>query len=144
MDNTIQKITRSKAPTLQSFMYCYVESYKWMARQTFLCHTWRWLIWSRASKQKRCLRNVWNWSQNDALSYSRRVQSPGAFIFSSVHGWETKISTETHTVLADTGNTFSSLVNNQLDAQLLYFIILLLQSSTYFEQRRAHHHQKVN
>jgi len=31
-----------------------------------------------------------------------------------------------------------SLVNNQLDAQLLYFIIGLLQSSTCFEERRAH------
>jgi len=35
-----------------------------------------------------------------------------------------------------------TLVNNQLDAQLLYFIIRLLQSSPCFEQRRAHH-QKV-
>ena len=31
------------------------------------------------------------------------------------------------------------LVNDQLDAQLLYFIIRLLQPSTCFEQRRAHH-----
>ena len=35
----------------------------------------------------------------------------------------------------------ASLVNNQLDAQLLYFIIRLLQSSTCFEQRRAHHQE---
>ena len=34
-----------------------------------------------------------------------------------------------------------TLVNDQLDAQLLYFIIRLLQSSTYFEQRRAHHQE---
>ena len=34
-----------------------------------------------------------------------------------------------------------TLVNNQLDAQLLYFIIRLLQSSTCFEQRRAHHQE---
>ena len=34
-----------------------------------------------------------------------------------------------------------ALVNNQLDAQLLYFIIRLLQSSTCFEQRRAHHQE---
>ena len=30
------------------------------------------------------------------------------------------------------------LVNDQVDAQLLYFILGLLQSSTCFEQRRAH------
>jgi len=34
-----------------------------------------------------------------------------------------------------------TLVNNQLDEQLLYFIIRLLQSSTCFEQRRAHHQE---
>ena len=34
-----------------------------------------------------------------------------------------------------------NLVNDQLDAQLLYFIIRLLQSSTCFEQRRAHHQE---
>ena len=34
-----------------------------------------------------------------------------------------------------------SLVNDQLDAQFLYFIIRLLQSSTCFEQRRAHHQE---
>jgi len=34
-----------------------------------------------------------------------------------------------------------TLVNEQLDAQLLYFIIRLLQSSTCFEQRRAHHQE---
>jgi len=33
------------------------------------------------------------------------------------------------------------LVNDQLDAQLLYFIIRLLQYSTCFEQRRAHHQE---
>jgi len=33
------------------------------------------------------------------------------------------------------------IVNDQLDAQLLYFIACLLQSSTCFEQRRAHHHE---
>ena len=33
------------------------------------------------------------------------------------------------------------LVNDQLDAQLLYFIIRLLQSSTCFDQRRAHHQE---
>jgi len=33
------------------------------------------------------------------------------------------------------------LVNNQLDAQLLYFILRLLKSSTCFEQRRAHHQE---
>ena len=32
-------------------------------------------------------------------------------------------------------------VNDQLDAQLLYFTIRLLQSSTCFEQRRAHHQE---
>ena len=31
-----------------------------------------------------------------------------------------------------------TLVNDQLDTQLLYYIIRLLQSSTCFEQRRAH------
>ena len=35
-----------------------------------------------------------------------------------------------------------TLVDDQLDAQVLYFIIRLLQSSTCFEQRRAHH-QKI-
>jgi len=34
-----------------------------------------------------------------------------------------------------------TLVNDQLDAQLLYFIIRLLQSPTCFQQRRAHHHE---
>jgi len=34
-----------------------------------------------------------------------------------------------------------SLVNDQLDAQLLYIIIRLLQSSTRFEQRRARHQE---
>ena len=34
-----------------------------------------------------------------------------------------------------------TLVNDQLDAQLLYFILVLLQSSTCFEQRRAHHQE---
>ena len=34
-----------------------------------------------------------------------------------------------------------TLVNNQLDAQLLYFIIRLLQSSTCFEQRHVHHQE---
>jgi hypothetical protein len=34
-----------------------------------------------------------------------------------------------------------TLVNDQLDAQLLYFIIRLLQSSTCFEQRHAHHQE---
>ena len=34
-----------------------------------------------------------------------------------------------------------TLVNDQLDAQFLYFIIRLLQSSTCFEQRRAHHQE---
>ena len=37
----------------------------------------------------------------------------------------------------------TTLVNDQLDAQLLYFIIRLLQSSTCFEQRSAYH-QEVN
>ena len=35
----------------------------------------------------------------------------------------------------------TNLVNDQLDAQLLYFIIRLLQSSTCFERRRAHHQE---
>ena len=34
-----------------------------------------------------------------------------------------------------------TLVNDQLDAQLLCFIIRLLQSSTCFEQRCAHHQE---
>ena len=34
-----------------------------------------------------------------------------------------------------------TLVNDQLQAQLLYFIIRLLQSSTCLEQRRAHHQE---
>jgi len=34
-----------------------------------------------------------------------------------------------------------TLVNDQLDTQLLYFIIRLLQSSTCFEQSRAYHHE---
>jgi len=34
-----------------------------------------------------------------------------------------------------------TLVNNQLDAQLLCFITRLLQSSKCFEQRRAHHQE---
>ena len=34
-----------------------------------------------------------------------------------------------------------TLVNNQHDAQLLYFIIRLLQSSTCSKQRRAHHQE---
>jgi len=36
---------------------------------------------------------------------------------------------------------YETLVNDQLDAKLLYFIIRLLQSSTCFEQRRAHHQE---
>jgi len=36
-----------------------------------------------------------------------------------------------------------SLVNDQLDAQFLYYIIRLLQFSTCFDQRCAHH-QEVN
>jgi Mg2+/citrate symporter len=35
----------------------------------------------------------------------------------------------------------TTLVNDQLDAQLLYFIISLLQFCTCFEQRRAHHQE---
>ena len=34
-----------------------------------------------------------------------------------------------------------TLVNDRLDAQLIYFIIRLLQSSTCFEQRLAHHQE---
>jgi len=34
-----------------------------------------------------------------------------------------------------------TLVNDQLDPQLLFFIIRLLQSSTCFEQCRAHHQE---
>jgi len=34
-----------------------------------------------------------------------------------------------------------SLVNDQLDAQFLYFIIRLFQSSTCLEQHRAHHQE---
>jgi len=34
-----------------------------------------------------------------------------------------------------------TLVNDQLDAQLLYFIIRLLQFSTCFEQSSAHHQE---
>jgi len=37
----------------------------------------------------------------------------------------------------------TTIVNDQLDAKLIYFILCLLQSSTCFEQRRAHH-QEVN
>jgi len=37
--------------------------------------------------------------------------------------------------------TTINLVNDQLDAQFLYFIIRLLQSSMCFEQRRAHHQE---
>ena len=36
-----------------------------------------------------------------------------------------------------------NLVDDQLEAQLIYYIIRLLHSSTFFEQRRAHH-QEVN
>jgi len=35
----------------------------------------------------------------------------------------------------------TTLVNDQLNAQLFYFNIPLLQSSTCFEQRRAHHQE---
>jgi len=35
------------------------------------------------------------------------------------------------------------LVNDQFDAQIIYFIIRLLQSSTCFEQRRSHHQEVV-
>jgi len=35
----------------------------------------------------------------------------------------------------------TTLVNDQLDAQFLYFIIRLLQSSTCFEQCCAHHQE---
>ena len=35
----------------------------------------------------------------------------------------------------------TTLVNDQLDAQLFYFIIRLLQSSTCFENRRPHHQE---
>jgi len=38
-------------------------------------------------------------------------------------------------------NLVITLVNNQPDAQLLYFIIHLLQFSTCFEQCRAHHQE---
>ena len=41
----------------------------------------------------------------------------------------------------DTAELRFTFVNDQLDAQLLYFIIRLLQSSTCFEQRRAHHQE---
>jgi hypothetical protein len=34
-----------------------------------------------------------------------------------------------------------TLVNDQLDAQFLYFTLRLLQSSTCFEQRGAHHQE---
>ena len=34
-----------------------------------------------------------------------------------------------------------TLVNDQLDAHLLYFIIRLLESSTCFKHRRAHHQE---
>jgi len=34
-----------------------------------------------------------------------------------------------------------TLVNNEFDAQLLYFILRLLHSPTCFEQRRAHHQE---
>jgi len=34
-----------------------------------------------------------------------------------------------------------TLVNDQLNAQLLYFIIRSLQSSTCFEQHHAHHQE---
>ena len=37
--------------------------------------------------------------------------------------------------------TSITLVNDQLDAQLLYFIIRLLQSSTCLKQRRTHHQE---
>ena len=40
-----------------------------------------------------------------------------------------------------TVHLFTTLVNDQLEAQLLYFIIRLLQSSTCFEQRRVHHQE---
>ena len=40
-----------------------------------------------------------------------------------------------------TAHLSTILVNDQLDAQFLYFIIRLLQSSTCFEQRRAHHQE---
>jgi hypothetical protein len=43
--------------------------------------------------------------------------------------------------LTELNNYEIRLVNNQLEAQLLYFIIRLLQSSTCFEQRRAHHQE---
>ena len=33
------------------------------------------------------------------------------------------------------------LVNDQFDAQIIYFIIRLLQSSTCFEQRRSHYQE---
>ena len=39
------------------------------------------------------------------------------------------------------GTELCTLVNDQLDAQFLYFIIRLLQSSTCFEHRRAHHQE---
>ena len=40
-----------------------------------------------------------------------------------------------------THNSVVALINDQLDAQLLYFIIRLLQSCTRFEQRLAHHQE---
>jgi len=43
----------------------------------------------------------------------------------------------------DSNNFCVTLVNDQLDAQLLYFIIQLLQSSTCFEQCHALHQVKL-
>jgi hypothetical protein len=89
-------------------MYCYVESYNWMARQTFLWHTWHLLIWSRISKRKWWLRNVWNWSQNGALSYSIWVQSSVDLFSPLCMGEKRSFQLKHAPCFADTGNTLSS------------------------------------
>ena len=56
-----------------------------------------------------------------------------------------KVSSDKHTTryfnVLLTVHVSIPLVNDQLDARLLYFIIRLLQSSTCFEKRRAHHQE---
>lgn len=86
-------------------MYCYMESYIWMVRQTSLFHTWHWLIWSRISKQKCCfskrLKMVTEW-------HSRRV-SHQLLLFSRLcMGEKPSFQLKHEPCFADTGNTFSS------------------------------------
>ena len=68
---------------------------------------------------------------------SSRHTTPAA----SRHGSddEDEVDDEKEVIICEPTNYTTTLVNDQLDTQLLYFIICLLQSSTCFKQCHAHH-----